>query len=104
MILLVFFSMKNLKTPNTIQDLDLFFIEKFFLNNDLYFRSCVDEYKKFLTLKIMDFNNTVEPSEKALNIWKYHILHTQKYIEDCEVIFGRILFIDDKFLKADLKF
>lgn len=96
--------MKNLIIPNSIQNLDLCFIEKFFKNNELDFKSCVDEYKNFLALKIMDFNNTVQPSEKALNIWKYHILHIQKYIEDCEVVFGKILVIDDKFLNVDLKF
>ena len=57
----------------------------------------------FLTLKIMDIHDCLEPSENALKIWQYHILHTKRYLTDCDLIFGKTIFIDEKLLKNNTK-
>ncbi len=103
MFLLSFFDMKQLNIPLVIQDLDLNFIKIFYENNGLCFINDINEYKKFLTLKIMDIHDCLEPSENALKIWKYHILHTKRYLADCDLIFGKTIFIDEKLLKNNTK-
>ena len=96
MFLLSFFDMKQLNIPLVIQDLDLTFIKIFYVND-------IKEYKDFLTLKIMDIHDCLEPSENALKIWQYHILHTKRYLTDCDLIFGKTIFIDEKLLKNNTK-
>lgn len=103
MFLLSFFDMKQLNIPLVIQNLDLTFIKIFYENNDLCFVNDIKEYKDFLTLKIMDIHDCLEPSENALKIWKYHILHTKRYLADCDLIFGKTIFIDEKLLKNNTK-
>ena len=103
MFLLSFFDMKQLNIPLVIQNLDLTFIKIFYENNDLCFLNDVKEYKEFLTLKIMDIHDCVEPSENVLIIWKYHILHTKRYLADCDLIFGKTIFINEKLLKKSTK-
>mgnify|MGYP003452412031 FL=1 len=95
--------MKQLNIPLVIQNLDLSFIEFFYKNKDLCFLNDVKEYKEFLTLKIMDIHDCVEPSENVLIIWKYHILHTKRYLADCDLIFGKTIFINEKLLKKSTK-
>ena len=51
----------------------------------------------------MDIHDCLEPSENALKIWQYHILHTKRYLTDCDLIFGKIIFIDEKLLKNNTK-
>ena len=75
MFLLSFFDMKQLNIPLVIQNLDLNFVKIFYENNNLCFLNDVKEYREFLTLKIMDIHDCLEPSENALKIWQYHILH-----------------------------
>ena len=103
MFLLSFFDMKQLNIPLVIQNLDLTFIKIFYENNDLCFVNDIKEYKDFLTLKIMDIHDCLEPSENALKIWQYHILHTKKYLADCDLIFGKTIFINEKLLKKSTK-
>jgi len=49
------------------------------------------EYRRFLTLLAKYPHETVAPSKEVDRFWHAHILDTQKYIEDCERVFGRYL-------------
>ena len=51
----------------------------------------------------MYIHDCLEPSENALKIWQYHILHTKRYLTDRDLIFGKTIFIDEKLLKNNTK-
>jgi hypothetical protein len=46
------------------------------------------EYKKFLALKRTYPEKEIVPNKQVDLFWHQHILDTQKYAEDCEIIFG----------------
>ena len=48
-------------------------------------------YKNFLWLHKLHPNMTFVPSKEIDECWHNHILHTERYTEDCEHIFGRYL-------------
>lgn len=95
MFLIHFLLMQNILIPKIIKDLDVSYLEKHFKNNGLYFIDAVNEYKIFLTLKIMKFDVPIKPSESVISIWKLHILYIENYIQDCNQIFGKLLKIDE---------
>lgn len=45
-------------------------------------------YKKFLALKRTYPEKEIVPNKQVDMFWHQHILDTQKYAEDCEIIFG----------------
>jgi hypothetical protein len=47
-----------------------------------------DLYRKFLTLKGMDFNKPVVPPRLVDEVWHAHITFTRQYAADCELLFG----------------
>lgn len=47
-----------------------------------------DLYKKYLQLHLMFPDEKFPPPKLADYVWHQHILHTKKYREDCEEIFG----------------
>lgn len=49
------------------------------------------EYKKFLALKRIYPEKDIVPNKPIDDFWHQHILDTQKYAEDCEIIFGYFL-------------
>lgn len=49
------------------------------------------EYKRYLTLKRAYPEQEIVPNQSVDKFWHYHILDTQKYAEDCEVLFGYFL-------------
>src|SRR5262245_62755554 len=49
------------------------------------------EYRRFLTLLAKYPHESIAPSKEVDRFWHAHILDTQKYIEDCERVFGRYL-------------
>ncbi|CAA6809643.1 MAG: Unknown protein [uncultured Sulfurovum sp.] len=50
-----------------------------------------DYYKKWLSLHVCYPELAIAPSIKLDEYWHMHILDTQKYMEDCQMIFGRYL-------------
>ena len=49
------------------------------------------EYRRFLTLLAKYPNEPITPGKDVDRFWHAHILDTQKYVEDCERVFGRYL-------------
>jgi hypothetical protein len=49
------------------------------------------EYKKFLALKRAYPQNEIVPNKRVDQFWHQHILDTEKYAQDCQLIFGYFL-------------
>lgn len=49
------------------------------------------EYRRFLTLKVLYPNVSLVPSKMVDKVWHAHILDTRAYREDCEKVFGRFI-------------
>lgn len=49
------------------------------------------EYRRFLTLKLMYPNVSLVPSKVIDKVWHVHILDTRAYREDCAKVFGRFI-------------
>lgn len=49
------------------------------------------EYRKFLSLHLAHPDTDIVPCKLVDEIWHQHILDTQAYHEDCDVIFGSYL-------------
>lgn len=54
-------------------------------------------YRQFLSLHACYPERTFVPSKLIDLVWHYHILDTQKYVAECEHIFGRYLHHDPYF-------
>lgn len=54
-------------------------------------------YKKFLTLRLLDKDAILVPTETIDEYWHQHILDTRKYQEDCNQLFGGMLHHDPYF-------
>ncbi len=50
-----------------------------------------EQYRNYLVLRMLYPNIDLPPSREIDEFWHNHILHTQKYHEDCESIFGYYL-------------
>lgn len=48
-------------------------------------------YRRFLTLALTDGSEAIVPPQPVDKFWHKHILDTQKYIADCEAVFGSYL-------------
>lgn len=48
-------------------------------------------YKRFLCLIAMYPEKAIVPTKLIDKFWHYHILDTEKYAEDCQMVFGRFL-------------
>ena len=46
------------------------------------------DYKRFLALKFAYPDEEIVPNQEVDKFWHYHILDTQAYARDCELIFG----------------
>lgn len=78
----------------TILALDLEYIEKR-LAKQLNWEShkakeSVRKYKNFLILHYLYPDFLLVPTRIIDSAWHEHILHTKKYMEDCEKIYGKI--------------
>ena len=49
------------------------------------------EYKRFLALRAKYPHEPLAPGKDVDRFWHAHILDTQKYVEDCERVFGHYL-------------
>lgn len=52
---------------------------------------CAQRYKNFLSLHIKYANIPLVPTKEIDEFWHNHILHTKKYLYDCEQLFGGYL-------------
>ncbi len=51
----------------------------------------IDEYRRFLILKMGNPGVNLAPTDLMDKAWHMHILDTRRYAEDCEGMFGRFL-------------
>lgn len=49
------------------------------------------EYRKFLTLRILHPKTPIVPDSTVDVFWHQHILDTQKYADDCQSVFGEFM-------------
>jgi len=49
------------------------------------------EYKKFLTLKLLNPDTALVPNQLVDEFWHAHVLDTKRYHEDCQKVFGHYL-------------
>jgi len=50
-----------------------------------------EHYRAYLTLALMFPERSLPPSKEIDAFWHQHILDTEKYAQDCELLFGRFL-------------
>lgn len=78
-----------------IDEFDLSMIAAAMVKKQNWLLSEVEEglrfYRNFLYLNYKYPNVSLVPSEDIDEIWHNHILHTKKYRDDCEKIFGNYL-------------
>ncbi|MDR3490452.1 MAG: hypothetical protein P4M12_00250 [Gammaproteobacteria bacterium] len=82
------------KAKDYIDSIDFSLIIEKMVKNDGWRRSDAlatsELYRHFLYLNKKYLSDAIlPPSEDIDEFWHYHILDTQKYINDCEAIFGR---------------
>ena len=81
-----------------IQELDLSFIERRLVEiegcNSAYAREAVDSYRQLLTLQVGYPDRRLAPPVAADRALHAHILHTRRYANDMQAIFGRFLHHD----------
>lgn len=49
------------------------------------------EYQRYLALTLHYPSRAIVPSKEVDKFWHYHILDTQAYASDCEMVFGHFL-------------
>lgn len=69
--------------------------ENFWTNENLQIAEGL--YKKFLTLRLLDKDAILVPTEVIDEYWHQHILDTRKYQADCNQLFGGMLHHDPYF-------
>lgn len=69
--------------------------ESFWTNDNLQIAEGL--YKKFLTLRLLDRDAILVPTEVIDEYWHQHILDTRKYQSDCNQVFGGMLHHDPYF-------
>ncbi|PIS02554.1 MAG: hypothetical protein COT85_04515 [Chlamydiae bacterium CG10_big_fil_rev_8_21_14_0_10_42_34] len=78
-----------------IQNLDLQYIVKRLVGkknwDEAEAKDTVRKYKNFLALKILDPKLVRVPTLEIDEVWHDHILHTRKYMQDCDRIFGKYM-------------
>lgn len=63
------------------------------------------EYRQYLKLNaILDLSEQLVAPPLADLVWHMHILHTQKYAEDCAMLFGKMLHHDPSLFGEDYDF
>ena len=50
-----------------------------------------EEYRRYLTLRLLYPNEAIVPNKAIDTMWHYHILDTAAYERDCKAIFGKLL-------------
>ena len=52
-------------------------------------RQAIEGYRKFLILNYLYPNKVIVPSRVIDKVWHNHILDTEKYRIDCDILFGK---------------
>ncbi len=75
-----------------VRNLDLNYIVKHLVHRESFTLEAAEDsvrrYKNFLILHIKYPMNRGSPTKEIDAAWHVHILHTEKYIKDCEMLFG----------------
>jgi hypothetical protein len=86
------------RAKRKIQDLDLSFVERRLVNIEgcgaEQAREAVESYRRLLTLQVEYPDQVLAPPVAADRALHAHILHTQRYADDMQAIFGRFLHHD----------
>ena len=90
--------MSNSQPSELVEQIDLDRIEWKLLrdsNNQIDTKEqaslAVVKYRKFLNMKIMYPSVTLVPTDDIDTVWHTHILDTENYATDCELLFGKFL-------------
>lgn len=51
----------------------------------------IQRYRMFLFLVYLHPNTRLIPTQEVDRVWHCHILHTRKYRQDCQMLFGRFI-------------
>ena len=51
----------------------------------------ISRYLMFLFLVYLHPQMRLVPTQEIDRVWHYHILHTRKYFQDCQLLFGRFI-------------
>lgn len=51
----------------------------------------IEQYRRFLFLNYLYPNQQIVPTQEIDRVWHAHILDTEKYRQDCELLFGHFL-------------
>jgi hypothetical protein len=54
-------------------------------------KQAISCYRMFLLLVYLYPNSQLVPNQEIDKVWHYHILDTMKYVQDCEMLFGRFI-------------
>lgn len=75
-----------------IESVDFQYIEKRLIKKHRWSpadaKEGIRKYKNFLTLRALHPELKIVPTYGIDQIWHEHILHTEKYVEDCNRMFG----------------
>lgn len=77
-----------------LQELDLEPIEKQLMQlgwTHQQVTGAINRYKMFLSVTYLHPHTPLVPTQEIDFIWHYHILHTRKYRQDCQMLFGRFI-------------
>lgn len=85
-------------SKRAIQELDLAFVERRLVRCDGYTveraREAIDLYRCVLTLMVENSGRAIVPPKGADDALHAHILHTRRYADDMQAIFGGFLHHD----------
>src|SRR5919202_2888806 len=51
----------------------------------------INRYKMFLSVIYLNPHTPLVPTQEIDFVWHCHILHTRKYYQDCQMLFGRFI-------------
>lgn len=92
------FFKKHSNVKEVIENLDLGPIKYKMINSDEgkplseeQVKNNEKEYKRFLYLIYCNPAKSIVPTKEIDEFWHYHIMDTEKYLNDCDMIFGKII-------------
>ena len=88
----------TVRAKRMIQELDLDFVEQRLINVEGFTaeraREAIESYRNLLTLQVEYPSRALAPPLSADKALHAHILHTKRYAEDMQTVFGRFLHHD----------
>jgi hypothetical protein len=77
-----------------LQELDLELIKKQLMQSGWTRQQttwAINRYKMFLSVVYLHPHTPLVPTQEIDIVWHCHILHTRKYFQDCQMLFGRFI-------------